>query len=378
VAHKLDVIDSDGHVLEPADLWTGEYMDPDARGRAPAVSVEDGRLYFADGRPYAYPRSYVDAVTLGWQRGPGVAARYGDGRTGAWDPAGRIADLDLDGIDAAVVYPTMALASAYTDEPALAAAMARAYNRWLADWCSAYPERLFGAAMLPFQSVGLAVEELRYARETLALPASVIRPHRYQGRTIHSPEWDPLWAAAEDLDCPMALHGGSSWPEPQAGEDHFAGDERLAAHQAVHVVIHPFEQQLACVGLIQTRVFDRFPRLRVAFLESGGGWIVPLLDRLERHVDQLGGHRSSNDRTRLRPTEYFQRNCWISFEPVERSLGVLADFLGPSKILWGTDYPHSDGFFPGAPEMLRDQLAECSEATKRAVLGGGARAFYGL
>jgi uncharacterized protein len=81
---------------------------------------------------------------------------------------------------------------------------------------------------------------------------------------------------------------------------------------------------------------------------------------------------------KTRPTELFQRNCWISFEPVESSIAVLADYIGPHKIMWATDYPHQDGFFPGAPQMLRERLGPLSPEAKHQVLAGGALGFYGL
>ncbi len=373
VRHDLEIIDSDGHIMEPADLWGGEYMSAAYRDRGPVISLSDGRLSYPGGEDFPCPTSFSKSGSLGWQSTTEDAPRFGDGRKGAWEPHGRIEDMDLDGIDVAAVFPTVGLAMPYVKDVGLAAAMARAYNTWLRDWTHPYPDRLIGVAMLPVQSVAHAVEELRFARNELGFKAAFLRPHVYEGRTIHSRDWDPFWAEAQELDCPIALHGGSAWPTPQAGADRFARNEGKAAH----VVIHPFEQQLAFVGLITTGVFERFPGLRVAFLESGGGWVVPLLERLERHYDQ---HLDSweDAKTSARPQEYFERNCWISFEPIEKSLGLLADHIGPTKILWATDYPHPDGFFPGAPKMIEECLAGCSQETRRGVLGGGARAFYGL
>src|SRR5204863_512886 len=83
------------------------------------------------------------------------------------------------------------------------------------------------------------------------------------------------------------------------------------------------------------------------------GWIAPWLDRMDRHFDDQGFNDSG---LKTRPSELFKRNCWISFEPVEGSLNVLADYVGPNKIMWATDYPHRDGFFPGAPDMVRERL----------------------
>ena len=108
---------------------------------------------------------------------------------------------------------------------------------------------------------------------------------------------------------------------------------------------------LACLAVIWGGVCEKHPKIRIGFLESGGGWIAPWLDRMDRHFDDQGFNDSG---LTTRPSELFQRNCWISFEPVEGSLKVLADYVGPHKIMWATDYPHPDGFFPGAPDMVRE------------------------
>ena len=120
---------------------------------------------------------------------------------------------------------------------------------------------------------------------------------------------------------------------------------------------------------------DRHPKLRIGFMESGGGWIAPWLDRMDRHFDDKGFNGTAPG---MRPSELFERNCWISFEPVENSIAELADYIGPHKIMWATDYPHQDGFFPGAPKMLRDRLAPVSPEAAHQVMAGGALRFYGI
>jgi predicted TIM-barrel fold metal-dependent hydrolase len=135
------------------------------------------------------------------------------------------------------------------------------------------------------------------------------------------------------------------------------------------------EMMLAALSVIWGGVVDRHPRLRIAFLESGGGWIAPWLDRMDRHFDDRGFNETA---PKMRPSELFRRNCWISFEPVENSIAVLADYIGPHKIMWATDYPHQDGFFPGAPQLLRDRLGPLSGEARHQVLAGGALGFYGM
>jgi len=150
-------IDSDGHILEPVSLWN-DYMDPAFRDRAPKLIIDN------DGKE----KLFLENQVLGSQQGMGgiggVGARQGeikaetmkyeDGRPGGFDPHKRIPDMDLDGIDAAFLYPSMGLFSGAVHDPALAGALCRAYNRWLADYCKPYPDRLFGIAMWTLEISG--------------------------------------------------------------------------------------------------------------------------------------------------------------------------------------------------------------------------------
>jgi predicted TIM-barrel fold metal-dependent hydrolase len=371
MGRTYNVIDADGHVLEPVDLWE-TYIDPAYRGRGPRLIVD------TDGRE----RLRVEDKVLGSSKGLGLVGaigarqgtvddavmKYVEGRKGGFDPHARIVDLDLDGIDAAFLYPSLGLFAGAIADPGLAAAVCRAYNRWLADYCRPYPDRLFGVAMLPMQSIDLAIEEMRYARRDLGMRGGFLRPNPYNGRMLHHPDYARFWAEVQDLDFAIGLHEGASGGMPQVGVD------RFETRGARHIISHTMEMMLAAMSVIWGGVCDRFPRVRIAFLESGGGWIAPWLDRMDRHFDDQGFNDSGLS---TRPSELFRRNCWISFEPVEGSLSVLADYIGPHKILWATDYPHPDGFFPGAPDLIakRPQL---SAETKRQILAGGAAGFYGL
>jgi predicted TIM-barrel fold metal-dependent hydrolase len=373
MSRTYDIVDADGHVLEPLDLWD-RYIDPAFRERAPRLVTD------TDGKQRLQVESQLLGSAKGLGAAGGVGARdgvvcddtmaYHEGRKGGFDPHARIPDMDLDGIDAAFLYPTLGLFTGGIHDPALAAATCRAYNRWLADYCGAYPDRLFGIAMLPMQDVDLAIEEMQFARRQLGFRGGFLRPNPYQdNKMIHHPDYEPFWAAAEDLDFAIGFHEGASAGMPQVGVDRFEG------RGARHIISHTMEMMLACMSVIWGGVVERHPKLRIGFLESGGGWIAPWLDRMDRHFDDQGFNDSG---LTTRPSDLFRRNCWISFEPVEGSLRVLADYIGPHKILWATDYPHPDGFFPGAPAMIEQRLAGVSPETRRQIMGGGAKAFYGL
>src|SRR5215813_3074934 len=374
MARTYNIIDADGHILEPVDIWD-KYIDPKYRERQPRMIVDtDGKeRLLVEGKILGSPKGLGLIGGIGARQGTvdDVTMKYVEGRKGGFDPHARIPDMDLDGIDAAFLYPSIGLFSGAVDDPGLAAAMCRAYNRWLADYCRPYPDRLFGVAMLPMQSIPLAIEEMRFAREALGMHGGFLRPNPYHGKKmISDPMYAPFWTMAEALDFSIGFHEGSTNAMPTVGVDRFEEDRA-----ARHMISHTMEMMLVALSVIWGGVVDRHPRLRVAFLESGGGWIAPWLDRMDRHFDDKGFNDTA---PKMRPSELFQRNCWISFEPVENSIAVLADYIGPHKVLCAIPYPHPVASTPAAPQMLRDRLGPLSTEAKHQVLAGGALGFYGV
>jgi uncharacterized protein len=371
---KYNVIDADGHVTEPPNLWE-EYMDSKFREGCPKlVTLEDGREvlrleYELAIDPRTKARLSFGAVGAFGAREGKVPpdGPYLSGRKGGFDPHARIPDMDAEGIDAAVLYPSLGLSFSTIQNPEFAAAAARAYNRWLADYCKPYPERLFGAAMLPMQSIELAVEEMRYAAMQLGFRVGFLRPNPYNGRALHDSQLDSLWSAAQDLDFSIGIHGGSESGQANLGFDRFTHGRAVR-----HAVAHTFEMMAAATSLIMCGVCDRFPCLRIAFLESGGGWMAGWLDRMDRHFVDVAMNDTG---LRTKPSDIFKRQCFISFEPVEGTLPLLADYLGSDNILWATDYPHVDGF-SNAPQMIK--AMGMPEETLRNIMAGGAMRFYNL
>lgn len=179
--------------------------------------------------------------------------KYAEGRKGGFDPHTRIVDMDADGIDAAFLYPSLGLFTAAVEAPALSAAVCRAYNRWLVDYCKPYPDRLFGVAMLPMQTVENAVAEMRFARETLGMCGGFLRPNPYHGeKMLSDPMYAPFWHLAEELDFSIGFHEGSTNAMPTVGVDRFEEDRA-----AWHMVSHTMEMMLAALSVIWGGVVDR-------------------------------------------------------------------------------------------------------------------------
>jgi len=360
------LIDADGHVLEPRAAWSAlperyrPRIETDHRGLDHVV-VGTREVFVARLGTMGLPGTDVSRVR---EPVPLEAAR-----AGAFDPAARVLDLDAEGIDTAVLYPTIGLGFWGLRDADAAAALASAYNDWLASYCRAAPERLFAAAMVPFQEVDAAVRELRRARE-LGFVAAFVRPNPCNGRSIAAPENDVFWSAAEELGVAVAVHEGLQPAVPPLGVD------RLPTNPLVlHAASHTLEQMLACAQLIGTGVLERHPGLRFVFLEAGGGWVPYWLERLDDHVACYGGYAPQ---LRLTPSEYFARQCWVSFEGDERTLPVLAPVLGADRIVWGSDYPHADSTFPGAAAALRQTIAPLDADAQARILSRNAAALYGL
>ena len=255
------------------------------------------------------------------------------------------------------------------EDPAAAVALAATYNDWLAEYCAADPRRLFGAAMLPLQDPAAAAGELRRAVTELGLVAGFVRPNPCLGRALSDRAYDVVWDAAEELGVPIGIHEGSSVIVPTLGAD------RPFNPLLLHAVSHSFEAMLACAELIAFGTLERHPGLRLLFLESSGGWAPFWLERLDEQAESFGGFCPD---MALRPSEYFARQCAISFEVDERTLPALAPFVGEDRIVWGSDYPHHDATFPGAVDAIRATVSPCTTAAQVHVLGLNARRLYWL
>jgi predicted TIM-barrel fold metal-dependent hydrolase len=361
------VFDADGHVLEPRSAWAS--LSDDHR---PVISTDSGGLDHV-----TVGGTEVFVARLGQMGTPGtdVGAPVGPvpleaARPGAFDPRARLDDMDREGIDKAVLYPTIGLGFWGISDPEAAVAVARAYNDWLAGYCSASPDRLYGAAMVPMQDVTAAVEELRRASRELDFVSVFVRPNPCCGRTLVDPAHEPFWEAAEALGVAVAVHEGFQMAVPPIGIE-----RRPTNVLILHAISHTFEQMLACAQLIGTGVLERHPGLRIVFLEAGGGWAPYWLARLDHQVPSY--HRFA-PKLSLLPSEYFARQCWVSFEIDEETLPALLPYVGEDRVVWGSDYPHADSTFPGAVEELARTVESLDWKSQRRIFGENASSLYGI
>jgi len=377
------VVDADGHVLEPPDVWA-RYVEPGYRERAIRVRRDaDGDVLEIDGRP---ARLTTRAMLTGFGgmgktieelAAAALSGHYAENApAAATDPAARLALLDRDGLSHAALYPSLGLQwEAEVSDPGYALAHCRAYNRWIEEFCAGSGGRLLPIAHLSLGDVDAAAAELRRAVRAGAHGGFVL-PFTLDGLPHGHPSHDALWAEACDLDVPIAIHTGVDPPE-RSLHRRFAGlswPENVLEGIWYLQLMFPQAVQQAFSTFFQYATFDRFPRLKLVVLESGAGWLGFWLDRM----DAL--YKSPLRITmplRECPSDYVRRQCWISADPDERALPPIIDYVGADRFVWATDFPHSDH---GADYMdeLGALAGRLAPAARAGLLGANAAALYGI
>lgn len=364
------IIDADGHVMEPLGMWE-RYIDPAFRARAPRIRRgPDGRTVFGSAEALSPRAECVSAAMLEAFR---VRVREGMAAAlaAAYDPTSQIRAMDEGGIEVAFLYPTQGLYMASVDamDPALAIAICRAYNDWILEFCAHAPARLRPVAMLAgLHEPALAVAEAERVAAR-GMRAVFVRPNPIRGRNLGDPAYAPLWAACARLDLAVGVHEGVGAHLPTAGA------ERFGTFFETHAASHPFEQMLAMMSLITGGVLERHPRLRVAFLEAGCGWVPYWLWRLDEHWEKTSGIEGE-PQLPARPSEYFRRQCWVSCEPDEPYVGAALGFIGGDRVLFASDYPHPDHKWPETAEAML--AMPIPDDAKRRILWDNPAAFYGF
>ncbi len=364
------VIDADAHVMEPWDLWL-QYIDPEFRDRAPRGEPGQATGLTVNGKTMGRAREAVSDGYVEWMKQL-IDSTHDREKASGWSAQTQLEVMDEEGIDAAVLYPSRglyALAVEDIDGP-LAGAIARAYNRWIRDFCSADAQRLVGIGLVSLHDPAVAVREVRFAAEELGLRGVMIRPNPIAGRPMHHPSYAQFWSTCAELQLPVSIHEGLGVYMAEHGPD------RFAEHILWHLVSHPFEQMESLASLIVGGVLERNPTLRIAVLESGGTWAPFWLGRMDEHCEWLRPVSMARHLS-LSPTEYFRRQCWISAEPDEPTFAATVDYLGADHVMWASDYPHPDATFPGALREIRE-LDSISDETRRQILQDAPATLYDL
>jgi predicted TIM-barrel fold metal-dependent hydrolase len=397
------IVDADGHVLEHPTAML-EYMPAKYRERCFHIETHQdgsewlhfmGRTSNANFLALAGTGGLPLEDRLRAQRGE---LKYSEVKPGAYKPAARLTEMATDDIQQAVVYPTMFLGLAAFPDLDFCEAQGDAYNRWLADYCRHAPSRLFGIGAIVQQDLERAIRMAKRAKE-LGHVGVFMRPNpSIGGKFFCDPVYDRLWAALQDLDLVIGFHPylaadlpgacrdlgfgqfvapGAHGMSPQGQVDEMTGLVQIQNIFFSQALSNVFDMQTALTMLICGGTLERFPRLKVIFLEANGGWIVPWLERLDHHFEIFPW---DVPQMKIKPSEYFKRQCWISFDPDETTLRFTAEspLCGADRIIWASDYPHPDAKIPGVIGELRQAMAGLPADAQRRILGLNAVDLYSL
>lgn len=364
------VLDSDMHIMEPPDLWL-RYIDAEFRDQAPRGRVSENIRDLGMEWPADTPPGRVTSGTP--HRGHNYERNqqlYGDHAARGWVADVQLEAMDVEGIDVAVLFPTRGLGilTRPSLDPRFAAAIARAYNDWLFDFCKEDPVRLLGAGMISVYDVNDAVSEARRCATELGFKSMFVRSNIVNGKAWHDPYYEPLWDVLEELGLPIGFHEASGSSAPQVGEQF---EPNFGVRR---VYSQPFEQMLGLGSFLGGGILARHPGLRVAFLEANCSWVPWLLWRTDEGFEREGDI-FMQDLKEL-PSEYFKRQVIVSVEPDETPARHMIDELGSDQMVFSTDYPHGDSKYPIAVESFLE--LPIADEDKRKILWDNCARFYAV
>ena len=364
------VVDADGHVQDGDVDWR-PWLPEKWRSQAP-IRVKDNQ-----GHTRTLLEGRIWAASQG--RGPGVTGPMTDkarkSRPGMTDPAERLKDMDLEGIDVSVLFGTaIALTVNGLRSKELAAAICHAVNAWLLEYCSADTKRLRPVGLIPCQDPPAAVKELEFLAKAGATTAML--PTNVYGINLGEAMFDPIYDAAQSIGMPLSVH-------PQTGHDGDygvsgvmgAGSRRFFKYVYVHMTAFPFELMIAMMHMIGEGVFDRFPKLKVGFMEGGAGWLPFWMERFDEHIEKLAPQMPDLKR---RPSEIIRsEQVTLTCESEESGLDRVFAAAGGKTVLYASDYCHWDCHFPYSVKDIVD-VPDLTAAQKEQILGLSAVEFFGL
>ena len=283
------------------------------------------------------------------------------------DPTLRLQDQDRDGVSAEVLYGILG-ASNRLNDPEAATEVMRIYNEWLADFCDAHPERYGGLANIPNHDVDAAIVEVeRVAKRGAVRGLEVANSHDM--KPLFHPDWDPLWAAANDAKLPVHFHTIGQRPPNMEG----LGPLQQRQQFAVQITGFQLGMSRILMEIIFGGVLEKFQDLHIVIGESGIGWIPYILE----HMDLEWEDQFKDLTLTMKPSEYWHRQCRATYQSDKVGIRLL-DMLGEDNIMWGSDFPHPDGVWPDSQDFIDQELAGLTEAQQNKIICENAAKLYGF
>ena len=373
----MKIVDGDSHLIEPLNLYL-QYIEPTYRERAMHVERDSasGKLRMVVDNKSMRLGSEIDemlSIVVGYgQKEDGSALNEFDQSLyegDKWQDMGkRMQFLDAEGIDYQILYPTLGLLwEGEVQDPQLAAALCRAYNTWAFEISASHRDRLFPAAHISLREPTLAVQEIQRVAK-LGAHSIMIGSAPINGKSFGHPDYDPLWTAAQDCNIAVSIHPAGN--KEYLGSAWYKNRNPGFMFISMNVIQDP---RMSLSTMVYDGVFERFPKLRAATVESMGSWVGEWIERFDYRYQYM--RHTSQMKRPIR--EYLARNIWINADPSEKLLPYIVRFAGDEKFFVGSDYPHAEGFTKPV-ETMRELLSALPTQSVDKILGANAAAFYGI
>jgi predicted TIM-barrel fold metal-dependent hydrolase len=364
------LVSADSHFVEPPAMWA-ERMDNRFRDRAPhtvkGLGGRDGEFFVCENISPMAVAGFFGAGVPSAELPEHNKRGFDAAPKSVWDPAYRIKDQDRDGVQAEVIYTSMGMPLFGLADAELRAACFRAFNDWATEYCSHDFNRLIPLGLITLEDVrGAAAELQRMAKK--GMKGAMIWAEAPDERPYSHPDYEPFWAAAQDLNMPLSLHilTGSKG----TGADQRNGRDFLLSLANLH---HQIERSISV--MVYGGVFEKFPRLRIVSAENDVGWMAYFMYRLDTVQNRLGA--VGGMKLPMRASEYIKRQVFATFiaDP------VFVDSLhryGPDNIMWSSDYPHTAATFPRSQEIVAKRFGSLPDDQLRKIVHDTAAKVYGL
>jgi predicted TIM-barrel fold metal-dependent hydrolase len=364
------LISPDSHIIERPGLWTERLPEsfrdqlPDEYRPRPPRPRDNG--------------ASAEAATTSTQGGATAARRSNTPIFGAGiDPNKRIPEMEADGLTAEVLYCTRAMQMFHLEDAALQEACFRAYNDELLDYCSVAPDRLYGIGLISVYNIDHAIRELQRCRAAGLVGAMVWMTPHPDLRFSRFDHYEPLWAAAQDLQVPVSFHINTGFDfislTPHDKRGGAKGYVRAAVNERIQLVAD------ALLDLIFTGTFEKYPGLKIVIAECEICWLPTYLQQWDFNIRRYSERGPVEPKMTLLPSEYFARQIYATFLEDEVGGHSLEWWkAGQENCMWSTDFPHSRTSWPHSRELLEKEIGFLPEEIIQKVVHDNAVRLYGL
>ncbi|MFP8875730.1 MAG: amidohydrolase family protein [Myxococcota bacterium] len=371
------VVSADSHVMEPGDLWQ-ERLDKRFRDRSPRVienpEKQGPRWLFAveDAPPFPIAGGFA-AGRSGDELKEFMKQGYEAARPSGWDPAERMKDQEIDGVDGEILYPTLGMPIFSMLDGDLQRACFHVYNDWVAEYCRYEPKRLYGIGLISLEDIDAAVEDVESIAKQ-GMRGAMIWGAAPEERPYSDRAYDPFWQAASEAELPVSLHIIASRGRRTVGVGNKTiGSDGVNPGVWYSTVLHEIQESLAT--LVFCGVLARFPKLRIVSAENDIGWLPHFIYRMDHAYNKFGNLWT--DDVPLPPSEYVRRQVWATFQ--DDPVGPRThDIFGAENYMWASDFPHSDSTFPDSHGFIERNFAGVPESVRQRIVYDNAVALYGM